>query len=198
MVLGFWAWALWAFVREPWAPHGRVGVAALGNSVFRVECICMGVGPRHALLTLCGFGSAPWFGLPVPGRVGSFCGLPGLSVWVGFPFVRPAGSPGPVGFVLWAPGSSACSCWQVLYLVLRVRARGPNSVHLQLGARLTLRVMSRACLYSSGCGWWRKKKKKVFPDLVSGKDRPGLGLVRVCGRAPGESARFGPGPAKLG
>ncbi len=100
----------------------RVGVAALGNSVFRVECICMGVGPRHALLTLCGFWSAPWFGLPVPGRVGSFCGLPGLSVWVGSPFVRPVGLPGPVGFVLWAPGfPHICAAG---FLVLLVRARG--------------------------------------------------------------------------
>jgi hypothetical protein len=98
VVLGFWAWALWAFVREPWAPHGRVGVAALGNSVFRVECICMGLGRVMRLCvrsTVFGLVGPPRSGRRSPGPVGSFSGLPG-SLW---------------------------SCCQVLYLVLRVRAR---------------------------------------------------------------------------
>ena len=83
--------------------HRRVGAAALGNSVFRVVCICMGVGSRHAIMSSC-------FGLGRLCPFGPF-GLPVL-------WVRSLGS-----------RVSSWSCWQVLYLVLRVRARGPNSVH---------------------------------------------------------------------
>ena len=155
VVLGFWAWALWAFAREPWAPHGRVGEAALGNSVFRVECICMGLGRVMRLL----FTLVVLVG-PLPVR------SVGLVLWVrslgsrvlrswSASACRPAGFPGPVGFVLWAPGS-ACPCWQVLYLVLRVRARGLihcllNSVHTVPIGTSTVRACTRAvAVWSAG------------------------------------------------
>ena len=110
--LGAWGLDLWSghcglSLVSRGRRHVRVGAAALGNLVFRVTCICMGVGPRftHVVMSLC---------------------VRGLGRLV---LVRPAGLPGPVGFVLWAPGSSVWSCLQVLYLVLRVLVRGPNSVH---------------------------------------------------------------------
>ena len=74
--------------------HVCVGASALGNSVFRVVCMCMGVGLRHAF---------HYFGLVGPPRSGRR-------------------SPGPVGSFSVLPGS-LWSCCQVLYLVLRVRAR---------------------------------------------------------------------------
>ena len=65
--------------------HVRVGAAALGNLVFRVVCICMGVGPRHALFHS-GFGLGrpppPVRPFRSPGLVGSFSGLPGFFVVV--------------------------------------------------------------------------------------------------------------------
>ena len=98
--------------------YGRVGVAALGNSVFRVECICMGVGPRHALqLVWSGRPGVRSVGLRAFGFVLWAPGLFGL-----FGFCCPAGRlPGLVVFVLWASGFPHVCASGFLVLLARVR-----------------------------------------------------------------------------
>ena len=136
--LGY-VWARGAFAREPRSPACACRGGSTRELVFRCLYLLLGVGLciMSVCVTLRSLGSGRLFGPPV-------------------------GLPGPVGFVLWAPGSSVRLCFQVLYLYF-VFARGALiRCTLQLGARLTLRVMSRACLYSSGCGWWRKKRRLNF------------------------------------
>ena len=105
MGLGSLVWALWAFAREPRAPARARRCGSTGE--LGVPCYLYLHGRWASLFIVV------------------FC-VRGLGRLV---LVRPAGLPGPVGFVLWAPGSSVWSCLQVLFLVLRVLARGPNSVH---------------------------------------------------------------------
>ena len=134
-----WAWIVWArgtFAREPRSPACACRGGSTRELVFRCLYLQLGVGLciMSVCVTLRSLGSGRLFGPPV-------------------------GLPGPVGFVLWAPGSSVRLCFQVLYLYFAFARGALIRCTLQLGARLTLRVMSRACLYSSGCGWWWARKK---------------------------------------